>query len=161
MKLPSGGNSGVAQGLWSLLECLHFQTSLRRSRRRLKQSSLCINISRNTCAMTDNLTLRKRRGNPLIYRLNNFKSPLSLTLSWICSTLTEFRQSCYATEGSICSLSGLISFRPSANPLSHGEGTILYPLAGGATQPLFPLPWGRAEFSTSLRVVRIRERVKR
>ena len=37
-----------------------------------------------------------------------------MRLSWICSTLTEFRQSCYATEGSICSLSGLTSVRKSA-----------------------------------------------
>ena len=52
-------------------------------RTNVKQSSLCINRSRNTCAMTDNLSLRgaKRRGNPLISRLNNLKRPLSLTLS--------------------------------------------------------------------------------
>ena len=76
MKLPSGGNSGVAQGLWSLLECLHFQTSLRRSRRRLKQSSLCINRSRNTCAMTDNSSLRSGFGNIFILPsfLHNLKS---------------------------------------------------------------------------------------
>ena len=39
-------------------------------------------------------------------------------LSWICSTLTEFRTSCFATMYSICSLSGLVKFRPSANSLS-------------------------------------------
>ena len=39
-------------------------------------------------------------------------------LSWICSTLTEFRTSCFATMYSICSLSGLVKFSPSANSLS-------------------------------------------
>ncbi len=64
---------------------------------------------------------------PLILRNLN-KTP-SLALSWICSTLTEFRQSCYATKGSICSLSGLVLLRPSANSLPLGEGKMLYPLA--------------------------------
>ena len=42
-------------------------------------------------------------------------------LSWICFTLSEFRLSSFATVGSICSLTGLISLRslrPSANPLN-------------------------------------------
>lgn len=39
-------------------------------------------------------------------------------LSWICPTLTEFRTSCFATMYSICSLSGLVKFHPSANSLS-------------------------------------------
>ena len=39
-------------------------------------------------------------------------------LSWICATLTEFRLRGFASAGSICSLSGLTSCRPSANPLN-------------------------------------------
>lgn len=42
-------------------------------------------------------------------------------LSWICFTLSEFRLSSFATVGSICSLTGLVSLRslrPSANPLN-------------------------------------------
>ena len=73
-------------------------------------------INRATCVAHDK--------NLSPYRLNVLetdKTP-SLTLSWICSTLTEFRQSCYATIGSICSLSGLVLLRPSANSLSRGEG---------------------------------------
>ena len=38
-------------------------------------------------------------------------------LSWICSTLTETRLRSVAPAGSFRSLSGLTSFRPSANPL--------------------------------------------
>ena len=37
--------------------------------------------------------------------------------SWICSTLTEFRICDVVTVCSICSLSGLVTLRPSANPL--------------------------------------------
>ena len=46
----------------------------------------------------------------------------SPTLSWICSTLPEFRICGFATVYSICSLSGLVTRRPSANPLPLGEG---------------------------------------
>ena len=46
----------------------------------------------------------------------------SPTLSWICSTLPEFRICGFATVCSICSLSGLVSRRPSANPLPLGDG---------------------------------------
>ena len=46
----------------------------------------------------------------------------SPTLSWICSTLPEFRICGFATVCSICSLSGLVTRRPSANPLPLGEG---------------------------------------
>lgn len=40
-------------------------------------------------------------------------------LSWICFVLTEFRLYGFAIVDSICSPSGLTSFRPSANPLYH------------------------------------------
>ena len=50
------------------------------------------------------------------------------TLSWICSTLTEFRTCCFATVCSICSLSELASLRSYANPLSpRGRGKIFLP----------------------------------
>ena len=48
----------------------------------------------------------------------------SLTLSWICSTLPEFRICGFATVCSICSLSGLVTRCLSANPLPHGEGAL-------------------------------------
>ena len=38
-------------------------------------------------------------------------------LSWICFTLSEFRLLYFAQAGSICSLTGLVSLRPYANPL--------------------------------------------
>ncbi len=44
-------------------------------------------------------------------------------VSWICFTLTEFRSLHIRAFRSICSLSGLASLRPSANPLSLGEGS--------------------------------------
>ena len=48
----------------------------------------------------------------------------SPTLSWICSTLPEFHICGFATVCSICSLSGLVTRRPSANPLPLGEGAL-------------------------------------
>ena len=38
-------------------------------------------------------------------------------LSWIYFTLSEFRLLYFAQAGSICSLTGLVSLRPYANPL--------------------------------------------
>ena len=46
-----------------------------------------------------------------------FKRLGSSRLSWICSTLPEFRNSNTVAVCSICSLSGLTLCRPSANPL--------------------------------------------
>ena len=43
-------------------------------------------------------------------------------LSWICSALTEFRICDFITVCSICSLSGLTSCRPYANPLELWHG---------------------------------------
>ena len=43
---------------------------------------------------------------------------LLLALSWICSTLSEFRFRHFVPVNSICSLSGFTSFHPYANPLS-------------------------------------------
>ena len=42
-------------------------------------------------------------------------------LSWICSTLTECRFRYFVPINSICSLSGLTSCLPSANPLELGK----------------------------------------
>lgn len=56
-----------------------------------------------------------------IYLLQIIKPCITLhgssRLSWICSTLPEFRKSNTVAACSICSLSGLTSCRPSANPL--------------------------------------------
>ncbi len=64
-------------------------------------------------------------GNLLTYSPTNLltNNTLSLALSCICSTLTEFRSLHIRALRSICSLSGLASLRPSANPLSLGEGS--------------------------------------
>ena len=43
--------------------------------------------------------------------------PARSSLSWICSMLVKFRLCGFAAVGSIHSLSGLASLRPSANPL--------------------------------------------
>ena len=50
--------------------------------------------------------------------MRNSRCSNAYSLSCICSTLTEFRKSNTVTVCSICSLSGLVALRPSANPLS-------------------------------------------
>jgi len=73
------------------------------------------------------------KANKMPYRLSSVTTPSRGTLSWICSTLTEFRLLGFAQAGSICSLSGLTTplYRPSANspPLAFAVKSVVLPVA--------------------------------
>ncbi len=103
-------------------------------------------IIKNLMKHTRHAELDSASHSVILRGAKNLNLPLTLTLSWICSTLTEFRQSCYATKGSICSLSGLVLLRPSANSLSlKGRGeSVLCAIPTSKSIKVVPMSTDRA-----------------